>query len=157
MSALKKNHKFVTFKLQRQETQNVIKHKAFVKEVNGTTLTAIIENQSACASCHASGGCSMADVREKEVEIDHFIGQYMPGQEVSILLQESLGFKALFFGYLMPFILMLIILIALSALTGNELVAGILALAILVPYYIILYFMRGRLKKIFKFELEESL
>ena len=134
----------------------MIKHKAFVKEVNGTTLTAIIENQSACASCHASGGCSMADVREKEVEIDHFIGKYIPGQEISILLQESLGFKALVFGYLLPFILMLVVLIAMFTLTGNELMAGSLALGILVPYYIMLYFMRGRLKKIFKFELEES-
>jgi positive regulator of sigma E activity len=135
----------------------VIKHKAFVKEVNGTTLTAIIENQSACASCHASGGCSMADVREKEIEIDHFKGQYIAGQEVSILLQESLGFKALLFGYLLPFILILVILIAMFTITGNELAAGSLALGVLVPYYIMLYFFRGRLKKIFKFELEESL
>jgi positive regulator of sigma E activity len=157
MSALKKLNKFVTFKLQRQEIKNVIKHKAFVKEVNGTSLTAIIVNQSACASCHASGGCSMADVREKEVEVDHFNGQFKPGQEVSILLQESMGFKALFFGYLLPFILMLTILIAIFTLTGNELAAGSLALGILIPYYTMLYFMRGRLKKIFKFELEESL
>jgi sigma-E factor negative regulatory protein RseC len=135
----------------------VIKHKAFVKEVNGTSLKAIIINQSACASCHASGGCSMADIREKEVEIDHFTGHYSAGQEVSILLQETLGFKALLYGYLLPFILMLTILMAMFSLTGNELVAGLLALAILIPYYIILYFMRGRLKKIFKFELEESL
>ena len=98
----------------------------------------------------------MADVREKEVEIDHFIGKYIPGQEISILLQESLGFKALVFGYLLPFILMLVVLIAMFTLTGNELMAGSLALGILVPYYIMLYFMRGRLKKIFKFELEES-
>ncbi len=135
----------------------MIKHKAFVKEVNGTTLTAIIENQSACASCHASGGCSMADVKEKEVEIEQFRGQYKPGQEVSILLQESLGFKALLFGYLLPFILILVILIAMFTITGNELTAGFLALGILIPYYIMLYFFRGRLKKIFKFELEESL
>ncbi len=135
----------------------MIKHKAFVKEVNGTTLTAIIENQSACASCHASGGCSMADVKEKEVEIEQFRGQYKPGQEVSILLQESLGFKALLFGYLLPFILILVILIAMFSITGNELTAGFLALGILIPYYIMLYFFRGRLKKIFKFELEESL
>jgi sigma-E factor negative regulatory protein RseC len=137
--------------------KNVIKHKAFVKEVNGRSLTAVIVNQSACASCHASSGCSMADMREKEVEIEHFTGLYSPGQEVSILLQESLGFKALLFGYLLPFLLMLVILIAMFSITGNELAAGSLALGILVPYYIMLYFFRGRLKKIFKFELEESL
>jgi positive regulator of sigma E activity len=135
----------------------VIKHKAFIKEVSGTSLKATIINQSACATCHASGGCSMADIREKEVEIDHFSGNYIPGQEVSVLLQESLGFKALFFGYIFPFILILISLITTYFLTGNELAAGFLSLAVLVPYYIMLYLKRGHFKKIFKFELEESL
>lgn len=99
----------------------------------------------------------MADVKEKEIEICDYKGDYVPGQEVSVILQESMGFKALLYGYLLPFILILVVLISLYAITGNELAAGLSSVAVLIPYYIILYFYRGHLKNIFKFELEESI
>lgn len=98
----------------------------------------------------------MADVKEKEVEIESFHGSYTPGQEVSVLFQESLGFKALFYGYILPFILVLSMLIVLYSVTGNEVVAGLTALGTLIPYYTAMYFFRDMLKKIFTFELEET-
>ncbi len=136
--------------------EKVIKHKAFVKEVNSSSLIVSIMNQSACASCHANGACTMADVREKEVEITHYEGCYSCGQEVSVLFRESLGFHALFYGYVLPFLVVLTVLITVFSITGNELLAGLSALGVLAPYYITLYFFRGFLKKVFKFELEES-
>lgn len=98
----------------------------------------------------------MADVREKEVEIGSFQGNYVPGQEVSVVFRESLGFKALFYGYVLPFILVLCMLIVVFSVTNNEAVAGLSALGILLPYYATLYFFRQIFKKIFKFELEET-
>ncbi len=135
----------------------MIKHKAFVKEVTDSSLTVTILNQSACASCHVNGACSMADVQEKEVEIGCFNGNYKPGQEVSVVFKESLGIKALVYGYVLPFFLVLFSLIILYALTNNEVTSGLLAMAMLIPYYFILYFFRGVFKKIFKFELEETI
>lgn len=134
----------------------MIKHKAFIKEVSDTSLKVSILNQSACASCHANGACTMADVREKEVEIGSFRGNYTPGQEVCVVFRESLGFKALFYGYILPFLLVLCVLIITFSITGNEVIAGLTALAVLLPYYITLYFFRHFFKKIFKFELEET-
>lgn len=139
-----------------REYRNVIKHKAFVKEVSESTLTVSILNQSACASCHANGACTMADVREKEVEIRRSMINYSPGQEVTVIFQESLGFRALIYGYIIPFLLVLSILITTFNVTGNEVIAGLSALGALIPYYLVLYFFRGFLKNVFKFELEES-
>jgi sigma-E factor negative regulatory protein RseC len=62
----------------------------------------------------------------------------------------------LLYGYLLPFIIVLITLIVSSSLTNNEITAGLLALLVLIPYYITLYFYRNYLKKVFKFEVEES-
>lgn len=138
-----------------EEILKVIKHKAIVKEVSGSALIVTITNQSACASCHVNGACTMADVKEKEIEIESFQGNYVQGQEVSVLFQESLGFKALFYGYILPFILVLSMLIILYSVTKNEVVAGLTALGALLPYYSVLYFFRDTLKKIFTFELEE--
>ncbi len=119
------------------------------------SLIVSILNQSACSSCHAKGACSVADFQEKEIEITHFSQKYQPGQEVTILFRETQGFTALWFGYLMPFLLVLFTLIIAVSLTKNELISGLLSLAILIPYYITLYFFRAYLKKVFKFEVEE--
>jgi len=115
-----------------------------------------IINQSACSSCHANGACSAADMLEKEIEIYNFKNEYTPGQAVTILFKESKGFTALFFGYVLPFILILLTLIISNSILNNELLSGLLSLAILAPYYIALYFFRHRLKKVFNFEVEEN-
>lgn len=126
-----------------------------VKEVTDTSLVVSIINQSACSTCHANGACSVADVQEKEIDILPNGKQYKPGDEITVLLKESQGFQALFYGYVLPFLLVLITLIITSAVTNNEFLAGLLSLGILIPYYIILYFLRDNLKKVFKFEVEE--
>ncbi|WP_162304526.1 SoxR reducing system RseC family protein [Maribellus luteus] len=137
-------------------TTTDIRHKGFVKEVNNNSLIVTIINQSACSSCHAKGACTVADYQDKEIEITDFKGAYKPGQEVTILFKESKGFTALLWGYVVPFLLVLLTLIVMQSLTGNELQSGLVSLAILIPYYITLYFFRHLLKKIFKFELEET-
>ncbi len=116
-----------------------------------------IVNESACSSCHANGACSAADMLDKEIEISNFNynNNYAPGQEVTVVFKESKGFTALFFGYILPFLLVLLTLIISTEITNNELFSGLVALAILIPYYITLYFFRHYLKKVFNFEVEE--
>ncbi len=133
-----------------------IKHTGFVKEVNGTSLIVNIVNQSACSTCHAQGACTVADFQDKEIEIQNFSKSYSPGQQVTVIFRESQGFTALFFGYILPFFLVLLTLIIAFEVLNNELISGILALAILIPYYTTLWFFRHLLKKIFKFEVEEN-
>ena len=136
-------------------TKTNIKHKGFVKEVGKSSIVVNIVNQSACSTCHAQGTCTVADFQDKEIEIAHFTKKYSPGQEVTILFRESQGFAALFYGYVLPFMLVLATLIVMTSISDNELLGGLLSLAILIPYYITLYFLRHLLKKVFKFELEE--
>lgn len=97
----------------------------------------------------------MSEFQEKEIEINHFNRSYSPGEEVTVIFHESQGLKALFFGYVFPFILVMITLMVTSSILKNEVASGLLSLAVLVPYYITLYFFRHLLKKVFKFEVEE--
>ncbi|MCK3683275.1 SoxR reducing system RseC family protein [Maribellus sp. YY47] len=137
-------------------TTTDIRHKGFVKAVNNSSLIVTIINQSACSSCHAQGACTVADYQDKEIEITDYKGDYKVGQEVTILFKESKGFAALLWGYIVPFLFVMLTLIVMQSVTGNELQSGLISLAILIPYYITLYFFRHLLKKIFKFELEET-
>jgi sigma-E factor negative regulatory protein RseC len=133
-----------------------IKHIGFVKEVRGSSLVVNIVNQSACSTCHAQGACTVADFQDKEIEIQNFSKFYSPGQQVTIIFRESQGFTALLFGYVLPFVLVLITLIIALSVLNNELIGGLLALAILIPYFTTLWFFRHLLKKVFKFEVEEN-
>ncbi len=114
-----------------------------------------IVNESACSACHAKGACNVSDFQDKEIEITDFSKNYKPGEEVTVVFQQSQGFTAVFWGYLFPFLLVLITLIITVSLTKNDLTGGLISLAILIPYYITLYFFRHLLKKVFKFEVEE--
>jgi positive regulator of sigma E activity len=135
--------------------KTLIKHKAFIREVTEDSLRVAIVNKSACSRCHAEKVCTMADKKVKEVEIFKTSGHYSPGEEVTVVLRESLGLKALFYGYVLPFIIVLVTLITVFSVAGDEVIAGLFSLGVLVPYYIILYFMRQYLKKVFKFGLDD--
>ena len=135
---------------------NLIKHKAYVKSISPEGLWVSIVNESACASCHVKGACTVSDYQEKDIEITSYSKTYQIGQEVTVLFKESNGFKALFFGYILPLVVLLSTLIVSLIVSENEALSGILSLLILIPYYTTLYFFRAHLKKIFNFEIEES-
>jgi positive regulator of sigma E activity len=126
-----------------------------VKRVTDNSLIVNIVNQSACSTCHAQSACTVSDFQDKEIEISNFSKSIVQGQEVTVVFHESKGFTALFYGYVLPFILVLSTLIITLSISNNELLAGLLSLAILIPYYITLYFFRHLLKKVFNFEVEE--
>lgn len=131
-------------------------HSGIIQEVSENKLTVVIVNTSACSSCHAKGACLASDMKEKEIEIDHFCGEYHPGQHVNIVGHTSQGYKAAFYGYLLPFFLVFITLILGVTLTKSDGLAGILSLAVLIPYYTILYLFRNKLKRSFVFEISAT-
>lgn len=133
-----------------------IKHTGFVKQVTSEKLVVNIVSESACSSCHANGACSAADMQDKEIEITNFTKKYTPGQVVTVVLQQSQGFTAVIWSYVVPFLLVFVTLIIAVSVTKNELFGGLVALAILVPYYIAIYFSRHLLNNVFKFEVEEN-
>jgi positive regulator of sigma E activity len=135
---------------------DLLRHTGIVKEVTPSSLIVSIINQSACSGCHAKGACAVSDLQEKDIEITSFRNSYQPGNMVTVIFRESSGLKALFLGYVLPFLVLLITLIVAIEVTGNEILGGFIALAMLVPYYLILYFSKDKLKKAFTFELEET-
>lgn len=128
-------------------------HDGVVQQVSDNKITVVIINASACSSCHAKGACLASDMKEKEIDIVRFSGEYHIGQHVNVVGTASQGMKAVLFGYLLPFLLVLTTLFISIILTKNEALAGLLSLLILIPYYGILYFFRGYIKRSFEFEI----
>ena len=132
-----------------------IEHKGRIESIDGNKINVNFLAMSGCATCHAKGVCSAADMQEKSVEVFDFTNQYKLGEEVNVTLKQSLGFRALFLGYVLPFILILFILIILTAITKNEAISGIGALSVLVPYYLILFLLKDKIRKKFTFTINK--
>ena len=134
----------------------LLRHTGIVKAVTPSSLIVSIINQSACSGCHAKGACNVSDMQEKEIEVTYFSKNYKPGNMVTVVFRESSGMKALFLGYILPFLILILTLIIGIESTGNEFAGAFIALGMLVPYYIILYLAKDKIKKEFTFELEEN-
>ncbi len=131
-----------------------IDHVGTITEIKNEKITVSILNVSACTGCHAKSACSMSDMKEKEIDIIDYSGNFKLGEEVKVVYQESLGWLALLLAYVLPFVLVLITLFIATSLT-DELTSGLLSLGVLLPYYSLLYFFKDRLKKTFSFTIHK--
>ena len=95
--------------------KNVIDHEGIVADVTGDIATVSIDSQSACASCHAKGACSAADKTEKVLTVPVNGLSVHPGENVKVTISKSTGLRAVAFGYIYPFLLLMIVLIAFTA------------------------------------------
>ncbi len=135
--------------------QVIITHPGIVKQTDNDRVFVMILAQSACASCHAKGMCSVSDMEEKIIEVYKQKDRtYKPGDQVSVIMKKSLGNKAVFIAYFLPFLIVLAALFILVEVTQEEGLSALIALALLVPYYIIIYYSRDKLKKTFMFSIE---
>ena len=73
-----------------------------------------------------------------------------------ISLEESMGFKAVFLAFILPFLFMVGALVGVSAITHDEPLAALAGIIVLIPYYWVLFTRKDRLKKQFQFKLETN-
>lgn len=131
----------------------MINHEGVVTSNSRKSVIVTISSQSACSGCHAKGSCGMMGTSVKTVEV---IGSYdvQPGDVVNVLMNQSMGFTALFFGYLLPFISVLSVLITMISMNIPELTAGLVSIGSLLPYYLVLYLFRNKLGEKFTFTIK---
>ncbi len=138
-------------KLEKSE----ITHEGTIDSIDQNHINVRIISMASCVSCSVSGTCSAADMAEKIVEVvlpKH--NTYKVGDRVSIVLDKSMGLKAVFLGYVAPFLVMLFTLIIMLSLNYNEGIAGLVSLAMLAPYFFGLYYFKNRIKENFTFRLK---
>ena len=133
-----------------------VEQQGTVEEVAGHKVFVRIRQISACGDCHARSMCSMTEMEDKLIEADDNSLNLHQGDTVNITMKRSMGNKAVLLGYMIPFLLLIIVLLVLSATHVKEGVIGLAAVAILLAYYTILHLFRDRLKKSFTFTLSKT-
>lgn len=111
----------------------------------------MIISKSACATCDIGGSCSVSDTKEKviDVRLPNHGESYQVGQQVTVKMKQSSGVWAILFGYVFPFVAVVLSLVILTSMNLDQGLAGVLSLSILAPYYFIIYLNRNLFKKRF--------
>ena len=131
-----------------------IRHDGIVDSIDGQTVIVRITQSSACGGCQARNICRAAESKDKLVEVHCTeAGSFMVGQAVTVAGAESLGMRAVMWAFGLPLLLLLAVLITAVTVTGSERVAAVASVGVLVPYYIVLFLLRGRFKKDFQFRI----
>lgn len=135
----------------------MIEHEGIIEKINGNRVTIRILQQSACSECHAKGVCMAADSKEKIIEVSDSTGRFRENERVIIEGKASIGHKAVFWAFVLPLaILILTLILALRLWNFSEMEAAISAMAALIPYYLILYFLRNKMANSFQFSIKKN-
>lgn len=133
-----------------------ISHKGRVTNITPDFTTVEIISKSACSSCHASGLCGLGEYKKKEICVKTSVfDDYKIGQEVNVVLERSMGMKAVWISYAIPLVILVVLIIALTMFGLNELQVGLFSLLGTGFYYLSIFFFRDRLAKEYVFTLRK--
>ena len=136
---------------------DIIKHRGIVEKVEGAHVVVRIVQTSACAACSAKGLCNASESKEKQIDVFEAGASYRIGEEVVLCGSTSMGMRAVFLAFGIPMLLLLFALFVTMRVTdGDALVSSLVALLAIVPYYLVIYYMKDKLNRTFSFTIEKQ-
>lgn len=135
---------------------DIIKHLGTVENIEGAHIQVKIVQTSACSTCIAHKHCNSSESKDKIIDIyDKEAASYHPGEEVYVYGTTTMGMKAVFWAFGVPFIILVIVLFGSMLLTNaNEALAALLVLVSLATYYFILFRHKEHFGKKFRFTIK---
>ncbi len=129
-----------------------IAHTGRIVEITPDFTSVEITASSACSSCHAKGLCGMAEEQEKIIMLptDPY-SEHKAGDEVQVYTKMTMGMKAVWISYVVPLFILMILILSLSSVVGNEYLRGGIAIAGVGLYYFVVWLLRDRLSDQFEF------
>ncbi len=132
--------------------KNEIVHAGTIIEVTPDFTTVEIVASSACSACHAKGLCGMSEEQEKVIMLptDPYT-VYQVGDKVQVYTKMTMGLKAVWISYVVPLFILMILILSLSTVVGNEFLRGGIGIAGVAAYYFIIWLLRDKLSDQFEF------
>lgn len=141
-------------KIWFSDMSDKIRHPGVVCSVGEGGVEVRIVQFSACGACKVASRCNASESKEKRLKVEVVdSSSYAVGDGVEVEADLAVGLRAVFYAYLLPLLLMVAILVAAVLVTGSEGVAALSAIGILVPYYLLLWLMSGRMKRSLSFRI----
>lgn len=142
---------FIILQTKHSKMAEEITHDGIVERVDGQTARVRIVQQSACSGCHAKSMCQASEMMIKAIDCE--IGETMNvGDRVEVCVQQSLGWKAVFYSFVLPMALMMALLFVGQRFWADpSWLSGTVAIGSLAPYYLILHQFEGRFRRQYRF------
>ena len=136
---------------------DIIKHRGRVEKVEGSHVVVRIVQTSACSACSIKGHCNASESKEKMIDVFEVNASYQIGEEVVLCGTTSMGMQAVLLAFGVPLLILLLTLGVTMHLTDNDaLISSLVGLLSIVPYYLVIYFCKDKLKKTFSFTIEKQ-
>lgn len=156
-----------------EKLERITTHDGIVTAVKPGSVTVQIKSVSACASCAAHAKCGFAESKDKELEIHlppHSSNQtikqssnpttetsrFEVGDRVKVCIDTSSGMRAVWIAYLLPAILIIAVVIALSAASVPEGLVALAAFGVLALHILLLFILRRKIDRRFQITLIQS-
>ncbi|MBO5811410.1 MAG: SoxR reducing system RseC family protein [Bacteroidales bacterium] len=131
-----------------------ISHEGIITGIDDNNVQIKILSKSACASCNIKGACNMSEMKEKIISVPQPEDKNLSvGQEVKISMGLGQANRAVIFAYVIPVIILVGMIFILNALKFDEGINALISIGSLVPYYLVLYLFRNKLKRKFEYEI----
>ena len=134
-----------------------IKHCGVVDGIEDGRVKVRIIQSSACASCKVASHCNASENKEKIVEVYGALTSGLTvGDNVVVVASQRVGTLAVVLSSVIPLFILIAVLACVLALTGSEAVAALSSIGALLPYYLILYMCRERIRSRLSFRIERE-
>lgn len=129
-----------------------LQHRGIVERIEGDKVVVIVEQQSACAACHAKGLCSEKGAKREIIVKSAYASQFSVGERVRVaLLSNTMGFSSIIYGYILPLVVLLAALGIAKGIGLNDGIAAVAAISAVAVYYVGLYALRHKIEKKIEF------
>ena len=134
--------------------KNTIEHDGIVTQVAETFIIVTIQNQTACAGCHAKGACGMSEMALKSITAEKPNEDVKIGDKVIVSASTQNAMLSVLLAYIVPSILIIAVLALLILAGTSEVLAATLSLTTTTVYFIVLYLLRNKFAKKIKFKVK---
>ena len=134
--------------------ENRISHEGIITAIDDNKVEVKILSKSACASCNIKGACNMSEMKEKIIVIPRPEDkEFSVGQNVNISMGLGQANKAVIFAYVIPTIILFSMIFILNYFKVEEGINALISIGSLIPYYLILFLFKDKIKRKFEYEI----
>lgn len=135
--------------------ENRIFHEGIVTKIDNENIEVKILSKSSCVSCSIKSACNISEMQEKIITIPAPKDKNLSiGDNVKISMGIGQANKAVVFAYIIPLIILVSMIFILNALKLEEGINALISIGSLIPYYLILYLFRDKIKRKFEYEID---
>lgn len=134
-----------------------IEHQGVVEEVSPDYVRVTIVQVAACAECKAKSLCVSSESKEKVIEVKGSYPNLKVGDAVKVCGSMQMGRRAVLLAFTLPMVMLLLIgFVCLGILNMSEGWVMLFMLLSLTVYFSVMYLLRGRIEREFRFWIENS-